>query len=86
MQIKVLRPQKPMFGFMGQAKPPSVDADLCLRLANEAYSQARHCWASDAKQFYLNAAKAYEMLAIMKLSLKRDEALMASSREKLAEP
>ena len=76
-----------MFGFMGQPKPPSFDAELCARLANEAYSQARLCWASsDAKQFYLNAAKAYEMLAIMKLSLKRDEALMASSREKLAEP
>jgi hypothetical protein len=70
---------------MDRIKPPSFDAELCLRLANAAHAQARLCCDPNSKAFLLNAANAYEALAIMKLSLERDAALLAKSDKQLRE-
>jgi hypothetical protein len=70
---------------MDKVKPSSPNVELCLRLANNLYDQARLSGDPNAKAFLLCAAKAYETLAIMNLSLERDAVLIATSDKLLRE-
>jgi hypothetical protein len=70
---------------MNWARPSLLNVEICLRLANKAHAEERLCRDPKAKQFLLNTADAYEMLAIMKLSLERDAVLMAQSDKLLRE-